>query len=374
MKIIKTKLDKKSTNTTTDTVDLSTFTLPERTLLFDIETTGLSADTSYLYLIGAIGMFNDELTLIQWFCDKYSEEKEVLLSFKDTLADFNTLIHYNGTGFDIPYLNKKFKRHCISFEIDAAKTTDIYKILLPFKKHTCFPDFKQKTLEQSAGFLRTDTFSGGDLTEVYAAYAGKFRLATLTGNTEEADALRFCMLLHNHDDLIGLLYLYQKTALPDFYAGKLLPSVIKTGQGILFSFDLALLPFPLSLQKNSCSISITERTTDLFLPLWEGELKYFFKDYKNYSYLKFEDTAVHNSVAEWVDKEAKEKCRPATAYQKKAVTFLILPFEKPEKEPVLDTLPLFFSDYRSLPAYVEYSDSLVCNPYFINSCFKAFLP
>ena len=69
--------------------------------------------------------------------------------------------------------------------------------------------------------------------------------------------------------------------------------------------------------ENECSLTVTETTTDLFLPFYEGELKYFFKDYKSYYYLKYEDTAVHSSVAEWVDKEAKEKCKPGTAYQKK---------------------------------------------------------
>ena len=343
------------------------------TLLFDIETTGLSADTSYLYLIGAICLENNTPSLIQWFCDEYSEEKEVLIAFRDFIKNFSTLGHFNGTGFDIPYLNKKFKRHCLSYEIDSEKTIDVYKLLLPFKKHTDFPDFKQKTLEMSAGFIRTDTFSGGDLTEVYAAYAGKYRLAALTGKTEEADALRHVMLLHNHDDLIGLYYLYLKTRVVDFFSGALQPSVIKLEEGLLYTFDFPLLPFPVSLMKNNCVFTVTEQETDLLLPFYYGELKYFFKDYKNYSYLKFEDTAVHNSVAEWVDKEAKEKCKPATAYQKKNGTFLTLPFQKPEQTEELAELLLFYQEYKTLPGYVEYTDSIAVNKSFITVCFNNFL-
>lgn len=364
MKIIRSKLN---------TGSLPDYSLPEDTLLFDIETTGLSADTSYLYLIGAICLEDGELTLIQWFCDEYSEEKEVLSSFQDFLKKYIHLVHYNGTGFDIPYLNKKFKRHCLSYSINGECTTDIYKLLLPFKKHTDFPDFKQKTLEQCAGFARTDTFSGGDLTEVYAAYAGKCRLASLTGNTEEADALRHVMLLHNHDDLIGLLHLYFKTRLKDFYTGTLQPSVIKLEQGLLYTFDFPLLPFPISLMQNDCVFTVTEQETDLLLPFYCGELKFFFKDYKNYSYLKYEDTAVHNSIAEWVDKDAKEKCKPATAYQKKNGTFLTLPFNKPEHNENLAELLLFYREHKLLPAYVEYNDTLACHWNFIQSCFESFL-
>jgi len=84
----------------------------------------------------------------------------------------------------------------------------------------------------------------------------------------------------------------------------------------------------------------------LLLPFCEGELKFFFKDYKNYYYLKYEDTAVHASVAEWVDKEAKEKCKPATAYQKKNGTFFALPFLKPEQKEELTDLPLFYQEYK----------------------------
>ena len=348
-------------------------TLPQGTLLFDIETTGLSADTSYLYLIGAVYYKREQLCLTQWFCDEYSEEKAVLTAFRDVIKRYPVLVHYNGTGFDIPYLNKKFHRHCLSYQIDPADTTDIYKLLLPFKKHALFPDFKQKTLEVSAGYSRTDTFSGGDLTEVYAAYAGKYRLATLTGKHDEADALRYTMLLHNHDDLVGLLALYQRTKLADFTSGKLSPSVIKVSEGILYSFDFPLLPFPIQLAQNSCSLTITESSTDLFLPFYEGELKYFFKDYKNYYYLKYEDTAIHASVAEWVDKEAREKCKPATAYQKKHGTFLTLPFPKPEQTDALLDTTLFYTDYKILPAYAEYHDALVCNRDFIFACFSVFL-
>ena len=364
MKIFRSKLNMKA---------IAEFSLRPDTLLFDIETTGLSADTSYLYLIGAICLEDGAPTLIQWFCDEYSEEKEVLSAFRDFIKVFPALGHFNGTGFDIPYLNKKFKRHCLSYEINAEKTTDIYKLLLPFKKHTDFPDYKQKTLEQHAGFIRTDTFSGGDLTEVYAAYTGKYRLATLTGKTEEADALRHVMLLHNHDDLIGLFYLYCKTKLTDFFSGSLQPSIIKLEQGLLYTFDFPLLPFPVSLMQNDCVFTVTEKETNLLLPFYYGELKYFFKDYKNYSYLKYEDTAVHNSVAEWVDKDAKEKCKPATAYQKKNGTFLALPFLKPELKEEFADLPLFYREYKLLPGYVEYNDSLACNREFMNCCFDSFL-
>lgn len=347
--------------------------LPAGTVLFDIETTGLSADTSYLYLIGAVYSSHENLVISQWFCEDFSEEKDVLSSFLSFMKDKKTLVHFNGSGFDLPYLVKKCRRHHLKGLPEVSDTIDIYKLLLPFKKHTAFPDFKQKTLEAAAGFQRNDSFSGGDLIEVYTAYTGKSRLASLTGNFEEADALRHVLLLHNHDDLLGLFSLYRKTRLSDLYAGHLQPSVIRQTDGIVFTFDFPLLPFPLSLTQNQCTLTITERETDLFLPFYRGELKYFFKDYKNYSYLRYEDTAVHNSIAEWVDKEAKEKCRPDTAYQKKEALFFALPFKKPEQKDILSAVPLFYKEFRSLPAYAEYTDDFVYDRSMISAYFFEFL-
>ncbi len=348
----------------------SNFSFPKNTLLFDIETTGLSADTSYVYLIGAIYLNEEHLILTQWFCDNFSEEKELLLSFQKTVSSFDCLIHYNGTGFDIPYLNKKWNRHTIPYQIVAEKTIDIYKLLLPFKKYTSFTNFKQKTLEQCAGFYRTDTCSGKDLIELYATYTGMYRLATITGNTKDAEQLRQSILLHNHDDLLGLLTLYQKTKLLDFLSGTLCPSILKIPEGILLSFDTPLLPFSITLEQNSCQLIISDKTTDLFLPMYEGTLKYFFKNYKDYSYLKYEDTAVHNSIAQWIEKEAKEKCKPATAYQKKEGLFLALPFQKPEQQ--VSNLHLFYREYKTLPAFIEYNDTTICTKEFIFACYEAF--
>ena len=62
MKIIKTE---KSKN------------IPENVILFDIETTGLSAQSSYVYLIGMMMNENDKCVLTQLFADNYSEEKEL---------------------------------------------------------------------------------------------------------------------------------------------------------------------------------------------------------------------------------------------------------------------------------------------------------
>ena len=76
----------------------------EDLLFFDIETTGFSGEYSMLYLIGCVYYRNNCWNLIQWFADTPDSEKELLETFFVFLKDFTVIIHFNGDGFDIPYL------------------------------------------------------------------------------------------------------------------------------------------------------------------------------------------------------------------------------------------------------------------------------
>ena len=77
----------------------------ERTLFFDIETTGLSHKTSHIYLIGAAVFEKTSFKLYQFLAEHETSEEETALlqSFYKLCSDRDCLIHFNGTTFDIPY-------------------------------------------------------------------------------------------------------------------------------------------------------------------------------------------------------------------------------------------------------------------------------
>lgn len=98
------------------------------------------------------------------------------------------------------------------------------------------------------------------------------------------------------------------------------------------------------------------------IPKYNGELKHFYKDYKDYYYLPAEDQAYHKSVAGFVDKSARVQATARTAYTKRAGTFV----------PVLgdieiDPKLIFQESYRSVPLYTlpQYLD--LNNPQVIAS-------
>ena len=117
---------------------------PEEVCFFDIETTGLSAKISNVYLIGAAFLRGDTVELIQWFADDYYSEESLLKAFSDALASCSVVLHYNSSTFDVPYLEKKYIDHRLPSPFVKLDSLDIYR-RVNSKKHI----FRQKTVSLS---------------------------------------------------------------------------------------------------------------------------------------------------------------------------------------------------------------------------------
>ena len=379
------------TLTTPFTPEFTPYLPPEyrdkQAIYFDIETTGLSAQSSYVYLIGCAYEEKGIYYLTQWMCTEPAEEKELLRLFFEKAKDYDLILHYNGTGFDLPFLEKKAKRHCLSYPLSSLESIDLYATARKLKAYIATEDLKLKSMEQFFGFTRTDTFSGGELIDVYAQFLGLYRLNEMTAHSKEQEvtALGHVLLLHNAEDiknlpsLTVLLFLQnlsveltverlQKSpALPDdpelmesLSTIKLTPKAVSVDYAFPFTLPV---PCELSLSFDDRTITIKlskDGIVMLFLPVYSGELKYFYPNPSDYYYLPLEDCAMHKSVASFVEKEYRKKATAATCYTKKTGTFLPLALQnKTKKEAQTDsTLPCFLSDYKSNFYYTPYSREL----------------
>jgi uncharacterized protein YprB with RNaseH-like and TPR domain len=81
----------------------------ERLLYLDTETTGLAGGTgTYAFLVG-VGFFDaDGFEVRQFFMRDLDEEPALLAALDALLRDFDGLVTYNGTGFDLPLLETRF--------------------------------------------------------------------------------------------------------------------------------------------------------------------------------------------------------------------------------------------------------------------------
>ena len=320
----------------------------EEFLFIDIETTGFTAKSSSLYLIGAAFYADGVWQIRQWFCDSPAEEVSVLDAFFSFAASFTRLIHFNGNNFDLPYLLQKCQQHNLPHNFDKFEGIDLYKRISPYKAFLHVPNCKQKTLENLLGIHREDRFNGGDLIEVYCHYV----------ENPSKDA-RSLLLLHNSDDMKGMLQLLPLLAFYDLFNGPIRAKKVQAShfidyhghdrQEVLMKLALPTpLPLPVSNLSNGCYFSGEASEGILKVPLYEEEMKYFYSNYKDYYYLPQEDVALHKSVSTFVDKAHRVQASASNCYTRKYSTYL------PQWDIFME--PFFKRDYKSKELFFELTE------------------
>ena len=363
--------------------DIDSLGAPEDILFFDIETTGLSARSAGLYLIGmlhyvlgtgstagievptsayqASGVDDREYAdvsetatghweLLQLFCEDVSDEPTVLQSFFTLLSTKKVLLSYNGEGFDIPFLRHMVEQYGLPYHFDAVESVDLFKKFRPLKHLLGLENLKLKTCERFLGIDREDRYSGGELIEVYFEWQ-KTKDPTLLDtlllhNAEDIEnlpnllpMLRYEALLHSELQLRTheLLSVGRTTSTPILHLSfQAIPSVT--------------IPKPLDAQGDFWSLHAEGSHMELYVQLFEGERKLFFSDVENYYYLPAEDQVIHKSLADFVERSARRKACAKNCYQRVTGCFL------PEYREVFT--PALKEDYRGKLLYTPYSDAL----------------
>lgn len=317
----------------------------EKIAFFDIETTGFAADDSYLYLIGCIYNKNSSFYMIQWFSEEIDDEVLLITEFFEFLSEYKVLIHYNGTGFDIPYLVKKCKLLNLNYSFDSLISIDLYKRIYPYKKILKLNSYKQKSIETYMGINRKDCSDGGELIAVYQSYIGRKRIEELKhtrmqlskeNNIDEVflearidpssrtDELLQLLLLHNEDDIKGLVKICPILNYACLFEGPIrIFQVYVEANRLIIKFDVARpLPVSISLSEEGILLTACNNNATLSINIYEGELKHYYSSYKDYYYLPVEDTVIHKSLASYVAKEYKQRSTPANCYVKKLGLFV----------------------------------------------------
>ena len=310
-------------------------------LFFDIETTGFTAKISKLYMIGVLYYKKEESAFYakQWFAETYEEAPIILADFMEFSKQYSALIHYHGDGFDLPYIKDACQQYGISYTLEYLKSFDIYKCIRSYKDILMLERVKQKNVEEFLGIHREDEKNGGELIKVYQDY--------VEHPTEEAKHL---LLLHNHDDIIGMPDILPILAYPLLLQNTYKATKIKIEEDTTImelQLDYAV-PKRISAGKDNIRFTANKDKAYLYIPIYTGEVKYFYPNYKDYYYLPLEDTAVHKSVAFYVDKDYRTQAKAATCYSKKTGVFL------PQPEPII--APYFKLEYNDKITYFELNE------------------
>lgn len=308
-------------------------------IFFDIETTGLSPKTSYLYLIGLTYYHNNSWHLTQWLLKDPNHEIKLLNLLTNKIKSYKRIIHYNGDSFDIPYLIYKYKLYKLENPFSNIDSFDLYKKVNPYRKTFHFPNLKLKTLEHYFGFKRKDKYSGRDLIDIYSQFVGRCQYEKLISNESienyksknesskvSSVYLADILLLHNYEDLIGLLEVSGILIYVDFFENGIkeydvfdLKHKIKDNSFLIDVNTNYSFPFEIQLsvaQDYNIESIIKFNKSHIIaeVPLINNKLKYYFENFEEYYYLPKEDMAIHKSVAKYVDKEFRVKATPTTSY------------------------------------------------------------
>lgn len=325
----------------------------EQTLFLDIETTGFTAKTSCLYLIGCAYYQDGNWHTMQWMAEDNSQEAAILTAFFQFSLTYKFLIHFNGNNFDLPFMQQKCVQLGLPYHFEHFEGIDLYKRISPYKFFLKLPNCKQRTLEQFLGINRKDVFTGGELIGIYQDY-----IKMPSEFSEKA------LFLHNADDLKGMMEALPMLAYYDLFntevkAKKVQANYYKDYAGnkrkelLMYLSLISPLPKPVSSSANNCYFKGEGTEGSLKVPIYEEELKYFYSNYRDYYYLPSEDVALHKSVASFVDREHRIQATAATCYTRKYSSYL------PEWEYLME--PFFKRDYKSRELFFELTDDLKRN-------------
>ena len=276
----------------------------QQPLFFDIETTGLSADISAITLIGCCDM---DRNITQWFNEDGFSQKQILSDFLAFIKSYDTLITFNGTTFDLPFLTSKIKEFKLNASFDRYEHLDLYQILKPYKNLWGLKNFRQKNLEEYLGFHRTDKLSGKKLIKTYQNYLEK-------GDTKDKEAV----LLHNREDLLGLRNIYSLMSYPALLDGKFTLSSYSIENDEFHAY-LNLdheVPVCGNYKKSGICLTLKHSNAVLTYPLDDGHLKHYHRDYKKYYYLPMEDLVIHKSMKSFVDTSSLVRADKDNCYSK----------------------------------------------------------
>lgn len=333
---------------------LEKFYNPESIVLFDIETTGFVAQKTKIYLIGCVYFSGNNWLIKQWFNNDGESEKEIISKFMEFIKSYQYILHFNGDGFDIPYIEKKLESLGIKESFDKIESIDIYKLIKPFKDILHLDNLKQKSIENYLSINRLDKYSGGDLIKVYQNFLKKYESKN-----------KKLLLQHNYEDLEGLLYITSLISLCKFKNGcfNILKMSVKNDR-LLFYLNLEYeLPKRLNIGTNSIIISAYKNEATISVPIITDTLKFFFDDYKEYYYLPAEDMAVHKSVATYVDKDYRQPAKKNNCYVKKNGHFITqinkgilagYKYNFNEKETYIELVDSFLKDTDMINSYLRH--------------------
>jgi len=294
------------------------------TFFLDIETTGLRADDSFVYLIGTARFERSEngdgvWMYHAWFGQDLLDEQKILRAFLSFAGECVSCITFSGKRFDLTYLSRCMREYYLdTAPFDRLNFEDYVTLLRPLQD--LFSVSRQRLFEWEARVDRKREdrgcfLSGNEMSALYLKTSAPFPEEVIE-----------TLSLHNRCDLQSLvlflrLLSYRKIAEQpiEFSVSQADGSVTLTGS-LLTPVPIPVVRFTedyeCRIEGRKVRITVYESNTDCRL---------YFPDYRNYYFVPSENGAIHKDLAALLPKAMCVKATPETCYQTVTGSFLPLP-------------------------------------------------
>ena len=176
----------------------------QKCVFLDTETTGLALSAgTFAFMVGVAKLIGPKLVLRQYFLKSPSEEGAMLLDLSNFISSDNTIVTYNGIGFDLPILKHRYILHKIPVDFTKYEQLDLLKYSRALWRYQ-LEDRSLKSVEKNIlNFNRTnDEVPGWMAPEIYRDYLKTGNMSSILG-----------VFYHNSIDVVSLcalMYAYVK--------------------------------------------------------------------------------------------------------------------------------------------------------------------
>ena len=276
-----------------------------RTIFYDIETTGLSRYTAAVYLIGAVRYEENQWMMYQWMAENFEEESAILQEFSNFLENVDQTVQYNGNRFDQPFLEERYRKYKLNSPFEKTTSIDLYQLLKPCQSLFKLTRMKQPDLENFVGFHDRKYADGGQCIRLYKIFVKK-----------QDPEIGEEVMGHNEEDLIGLGRIFPLLTFRKLYDGEYTPSsceIIEQEMKLTLSLGIPV-PVNVSCGNASFYLTVSGQEAKILVHLKNGKLRQYYRNYKDYEYIPGEDTAMPKSISRYMDKSLRTAATAQTCY------------------------------------------------------------
>ena len=299
-------------------------------VFYDIETTGLSRKTTYLYLVGAVGIEDKTWTFYQWMAENDKEEETILRIFSQFLEQYNCLISYNGERFDQPYLEARYEKYGLPSPFEGKISLDLYLTLKPLKTLLKLPAMKQPCLEEFLGIKNRIYDNGKECIQLYKDFLKK-----------RDHVIADEVLGHNLEDVLGYGRIFEMLGYLCIYDSEYEITYGEfDGENLILEMKLPCkLPQKFSNGNEQFYLTGEDELVKFIVKAENSKLKQYYSNPKDYYYLPEEDTVIPKSLGSGIDKKHRKAATKDTCYTWYTCSDAFLNNPQQQKEYLRHTLP-----------------------------------